>query len=207
MGQTDPTSPNDDGARGALPSHSSRQARTLSSTPIVSSFSAPRRKAPAPMTQVGYRLGMIWPAPALPPYPTTFPGRRSMGSLAVAVAAAPSSHCSSPSRRWREKLNGQRLRRVSEEAVIPDPSWTLPGWGWLVILAFILFYKYGEGVPWRGDGKTPSIVRWDSPGPRSPLVSKVHGVIATTLVAAFWAAPWWRTSALIRTLMIGILQA
>jgi PAT family beta-lactamase induction signal transducer AmpG len=174
--------------------------------------------AGAGSTQVGYRLGMLLAgagATAMSDY--------TSWSMVYAVMAAAVLACAiitvflpepkvldsaddRPSRvRSRRSGDVAGYSEFLQTAVIEPFKDFITRRGWLVILAFILFYKFGEAFG--GAMANPFYHEMKFSGTEIAVVSKVYGVIAT-LIGGVLGGVLVARLGLFRTLFLGgILQA
>lgn len=207
MGQTDPV------AEGALTALAALAVAFFSASQdiVIDAYriellSAKAQGAGAGMTQVGYRLGMILAGAGATAMSDHISWQAIYGIMAVAVAGCAVVTLFLPEPKVAG--SGSTARGYAEflkKAVI-EPFMDFAGRkGWLVILAFILFYKYGEAFG--GAMANPFYHEMGFSGTEIALVSKVFGVIAT-LVGGILGGALVARLGLFRTLMLGgILQA
>jgi PAT family beta-lactamase induction signal transducer AmpG len=172
--------------------------------------------AGAGSTQVGYRLGMLLAgagATAMSDY-TSWAMVYAVMAAAVLACAVVTLLLPEPRVAEGAEAAPRRLARAAQPtdyaeflrtAVIEPFKDFMTRRGWLVILAFILFYKYGEAFG--GAMANPFYHEMGFTGTEIAVISKVYGVIATLIggvVGGFLVA----RLGLFRTLMLGgILQA
>ena len=170
---------------------------------------ADEQGAGAGTTQVGYRLGMLLAgagATAMSDY--------TSWSVVYATMAAVALGCAVITLFLPEPRSAARVERAArtddyraflEKAVVEPFKDFIARKGWLVILAFILFYKFGEAFG--GAMANPFYHEMHFTGTEIALVSKVYGVIAT-LIGGVLGGVLVARLGLFRTLMLGgILQA
>jgi PAT family beta-lactamase induction signal transducer AmpG len=162
--------------------------------------------AGAGSTQVGYRLGMLLAGAA-----ATAMSDHISWSVVYAVMAVAMLVCAAVTLFLPEPQvadSGQRFEGYAvflQKAVIDPFKDFLTRRGWVVILAFILFYKFGEAFG--GAMANPFYHEMNFSGTEIAVVSKVYGVIAT-LVGGVLGGVLVARIGLFRTLMLGgVLQA
>ncbi|MES1153215.1 MAG: MFS transporter [Dongia sp.] len=172
--------------------------------------------AGAGSTQVGYRLGMLLAgagATAMSDY-TSWSVVYAVMAAAVAACAVVTLFLPEPAVTENAEAALRRARRSEQAgdyseflrtAVIEPFKDFMTRRGWVVILAFILFYKYGEAFG--GAMANPFYHEMGFTGTEIAVISKVYGVIAT-LVGGVLGGFLVARLGLFRTLMLGgILQA
>jgi PAT family beta-lactamase induction signal transducer AmpG len=171
-------------------------------------LTAEEQGAGAAATQVGYRIGLIVAgagALALSDFlawPVVFASLAGVvGLCMIVVLLAPEPE---PPAAWvagkREPME-TRLRR----AVI-DPFWEfMRRRGWLVILAFVFFYKFGDAIG--GVMANPFYVELGFTGLEVASISKVFGVIMTLAGVAAGGLMVARYGMFPSLLVGGVLQA
>jgi PAT family beta-lactamase induction signal transducer AmpG len=162
--------------------------------------------AGAGSTQVGYRLGMLLAgagATAMSDY-TSWSAVYSVMAACVLGCAVFTLFLPEPHVILDDRLK-EDYREILDKAVIQPFKDFLTRRGWLVILAFILFYKFGEAFG--GAMANPFYHEMKFSGTEIAVVSKVYGVIAT-LIGGVLGGVLVARMGMFRTLMIGgILQA
>ena len=161
--------------------------------------------AGAAMTQAGYRIGIIvagagvialsdfigWPAIF-----TMLAGSVLIGSIAVILAPEPEV--------LRASTEGNFTERLQVAVVQPFQDFlTRPSW--LVILLFVLLYKFGDAIG--GTMANPFYVEMGFTGVEIASVSKVFGVVATMVGVFAGGALVFRLGILKALVIGGILQA
>jgi PAT family beta-lactamase induction signal transducer AmpG len=164
--------------------------------------------AGAAATQVGYRLGLILAgagAIALSDFigwPTIFAllaGAVGIGMVAVLIAPEPV-----PPADWVAGERTPFMLRLRQAVIDPFLDF-MRRRGWLVILAFVFFYKFGDAVG--GVMANPFYIELGFTGVEIASVSKVFGVIMTLLGVAAGGLMVARYGLFPTLLAGGILQA
>jgi PAT family beta-lactamase induction signal transducer AmpG len=169
-------------------------------------LAADEQGAGAGSTQVGYRLGMILAgagATAMSDY-TSWSVVYAVMAAAMLVCAVITLFLPEP-KVTTEVRSSLGYADFIQTAVIDPFKDFLTRRGWYVILAFILFYKFGEAFG--GAMANPFYHEMQFTGTEIAVVSKVYGVIAT-LIGGVLGGVLVARLGLFRTLMLGgILQA
>jgi PAT family beta-lactamase induction signal transducer AmpG len=171
--------------------------------------------AGAGSTQVGYRLGMLLAGAGATAMSDYAPWSTVYAVMAAAVLACAVVTLFLPEPKVadsaEEKLRREEARGATDyseflrTAVIEPFRDFMTRRGWVVILAFILFYKYGEAFG--GAMANPFYHEMGFTGTEIAVISKVYGVIAT-LIGGVLGGFLVARLGLFRTLMLGgILQA
>jgi PAT family beta-lactamase induction signal transducer AmpG len=167
---------------------------------------ADEQGAGAGTTQVGYRLGMLLAGAGA----TAMSDHISWAAI-YAIMAAVVAGCAVVTLLLPEPKVAAHLETPKDYATFIKTAVIEPFMdfaarkGWLVILAFILFYKFGEAFG--GAMANPFYHEMKFSGTEIALVSKVYGVIAT-LVGGVLGGALVARMGLFRTLMAGgVLQA
>ncbi|MGD9742828.1 MAG: MFS transporter [Dongiaceae bacterium] len=164
--------------------------------------------AGAAATQVGYRLGLIlagagaialsdfigWPAIF-----ALLAGAVGIGMIAVLIAPEPA-----PPADWVAGERTPFMVRLRQAVIDPFLDF-MRRRGWLVILAFVFFYKFGDAVG--GVMANPFYIELGFTGVEIASVSKVFGVIMTLLGVAAGGLMVARYGLFPTLLAGGILQA
>ena len=207
MGQTDPVS------QGVLTALAAVAVAFFSASQdiVIDAYRiellhADEQGAGAGSTQVGYRLGMILAgagATAMSDY-TSWATVYAVMAAAMLVCAAITLLLPEP-RVAGDVGKPRGYADFIEKAVIEPFKDFLTRRGWYVILAFILFYKFGEAFG--GAMANPFYHEMQFSGTEIAVVSKVYGVIAT-LIGGVLGGVLVARLGLFRTLMLGgFLQA
>ena len=172
--------------------------------------------AGAGSTQVGYRLGMLLAgagATAMSDYTSWSVVYVVMAAAVLACAVVTlflpeplvTESTEAALRRARRSEQAANYSEFLRTAVIEPFKDFMTRPGWIVILAFILFYKYGEAFG--GLMANPFYHEMGYSGTEIAVISKVYGVIAT-LIGGVLGGFLVARLGLFRTLMLGgILQA
>jgi PAT family beta-lactamase induction signal transducer AmpG len=163
--------------------------------------------AGAGSTQVGYRLGMLLAgagATAMSDY-TSWGVVYAVMALAILACAVFTLFLPEPKAPEQARATTTDYAEFLNTAVIEPFKDFLTRRGWVVILAFILLYKYGEAFG--GAMANPFYHEMGFSGTEIAVISKVYGVIAT-LIGGVLGGFLVARLGLFRTLMLGgILQA
>jgi PAT family beta-lactamase induction signal transducer AmpG len=163
--------------------------------------------AGAGSTQVGYRLGMLLAgagATAMSDY-TSWGVVYAVMALAILACAVFTLFLPEPKAPEQARATTTGYAEFLNTAVIEPFKDFLTRRGWVVILAFILLYKYGEAFG--GAMANPFYHEMGFSGTEIAVISKVYGVIAT-LIGGVLGGFLVARLGLFRTLMLGgILQA
>ena len=169
-------------------------------------LSADEQGAGAGSTQVGYRLGMLLAgagATALSDYAAWSVVYAAMAAAVLACAAI-TLVLPEPKVGGAAEARGGYAEFVDQAVIQPFKDF-LARRGWLVILAFILFYKFGEAFG--GAMAGPFYHEMKFSGTEIAVVSKVYGVIAT-LIGGVLGGVMVARFGLFKTLLWGgVLQA
>ncbi len=161
--------------------------------------------AGAGSTQVGYRLGMILAGAGATAMSDHMSWSAIYAVMAAVVAGLAVLTLILPEPKVAHGAQPHGYAEFLQKAVIDPFKDFITRRGWLVILAFILFYKFGEAFG--GAMANPFYREMAFTGTEIALVSKVYGVIATLVGGVIGGALVVRFG-LFRTLMIGgVLQA
>jgi PAT family beta-lactamase induction signal transducer AmpG len=163
--------------------------------------------AGAGTTQVGYRIGMLLAGAGVTAmsdfidWPTIF----AILAIAAALCAAFTLFVPEPQRRGIESSDRKSYAAWLNQAVVRPFADFMGRRGWVVILLFILLYKYGDAFG--GAMANPFYVELGFTGTEIAAISKLYGVIAT-LVGGVLGGVIVARYGLFRTLLVGgILQA
>jgi PAT family beta-lactamase induction signal transducer AmpG len=166
---------------------------------------AEEQAAGAATTQVGYRIGLLLAgagAIALSDFvswPVVF------DTLAACILACAVFTLFIPEPKIRRPSFGNDYAAWLNEAVVQPFREFMQRRGWLVVLLFILFYKFGDAFS--GFLANPFYVQMGFSGVEIAAITKVYGILATVIGGLLGGAVVTRIG-LFRTLMIGgILQA
>jgi PAT family beta-lactamase induction signal transducer AmpG len=164
--------------------------------------------AGAAATQAGYRLGLILAgAGALAAsdfigWPVIFAGLAAsiaIGMIAVLIAPEPT-----PPEGWRSLDRQPLMRQIKQSVWDPFAEFLLRP-GALIVLAFVLLYKFGDAIG--GTMANPFYAEMGFTGTEIAAISKVFGVIMTLVGVALGGLRVARYG-LFRALVLGgILQA
>jgi PAT family beta-lactamase induction signal transducer AmpG len=162
--------------------------------------------AGAGTTQVGYRLGMILAGAGATALSDYYSWAAIYGLLAAVTVGCALVTLFLPEPKVVKQVETKRAYMEFVRTAIIEPFADFATRrGWIVILAFILFYKYGEAFG--GAMANPFYREMGFSGVEIALVSKVYGVIAT-LIGGILGGLLVARLGVIRTLMLGgILQA
>jgi len=206
MGQTDPI------ANGLMTAAAALAVAFFSASQdiVIDAYriellSSEEQGAGAGSTQVGYRLGMLLAgagATAMSDH-VSWSMVYSAMAFAMGVCAVITLFLPEPQVEIRKATKG--YAEFIEKAVVEPFRDFLTRKGWVVILAFILFYKFGEAFG--GAMANPFYHEMKFSGTEIAVVSKVYGVIAT-LIGGVLGGVLVARIGLFRTLLLGgILQA
>jgi MFS transporter, PAT family, beta-lactamase induction signal transducer AmpG len=163
--------------------------------------------AGAGTTQVGYRIGMLLAgAGALAmsdflPWTTVF----SVLAAAIILCAIFTLFVPEPKHKAVQKTERRDVKTWMKEAVVEPFGDFMTRPGWVVILCFILLYKFGDAFG--GAMATPFYVKLGFTGTEIGAMSKVYGLIAS-LVGGVLGGLIVARLGIFKTLLVGgILQA
>jgi len=157
-------------------------------------------------TQVGYRIGLLLSGAGALALSDHFAWPAVFATLAVAMLVCAAITLIAP-RAPEPAITAQRrsYQEWLEEAVIDPFADFMKRRGWLVILAFVAFYKFGDAIG--GWMANPFYEAMGFSGTEIAAVSKIWGVIATSLGAVI-GGTFVARYGIFRTLMLGgIFQA
>ena len=159
----------------------------------------------AAATQIGYRFGLLLAGAGAVGFPISIPGRGVRRAQPRRWSACGGADLVRAGAEGRHGAGQARLRQWVKELLIDPFADFMSRTGWVVILLFVLFYKFGDALG--GTMANPFYIEMGYTGVKIATVSKIWGIwmtIVGALIGGIAVARWGVFKAL---LMGGILQA